>query len=507
MKTSRTEYALRNFASNTMSTAVNALLSFISRTVFVYILGETYLGVSGLFTNILGVLSLAELGVASAVSFSLYKPLAESDSKKVGAIINFYRNIYRVVALVVTFIGLAVIPFLNIIVKEANGIANLRLIYLLYLFNTVTSYLISYKATILTADQKDYFVVTINTIIKAIIMVIQIALLIHFRDFVIYLVAEIVIQFIGKIYINKFVDKQYPYLRANKEKLSEDERKIIFRKIRALAVHKFGDVSINQTDNIITSAFISVTTVGLVSNFVMIINVVNAFVRSFFNSATAGFGNLIATETAETSYRISKAYDYLGFLFYGWSAVVLYFCLIPFVTIWMGESRLVDAITVALLCINYYFTGARTPLANVKIAAGIFEQDQWVPFVQAVTNIGVSIICAKYWGLKGVYIGTLVSSMWPNIVRPIIIFKYVFQRSSADYFKRYFSRIVFLFLIACSIGMILKLFWSTNAFFNLLLSMLTSSVICGVALLWISKDKEEAAYLFSIVKKVLGKFL
>ncbi len=510
MGKSRTEYAVKNFTTNTLSSVVNLALNFISRTVFVYMLGELYLGVSGLFTNVLGLLSLAELGIGSAIGFSLYKPLAEKDTAKIQAIIQFYKQTYRYVAAIVAVVGLVLMPFLPYIVKEAADISNLYLIFGIYLINTVSSYLITYKTTILTADQKEYRLVNINMIIKAATIGAQILVLIIFRDFVAYLLVEFFVQLIGKLYLNYYVNRQYPYLSKKAEKtLDKAERKVIFDKVKALALHKVGEVSINQTDNIITSAFVSVTMVGLVSNFVLVSKAADTFVRAFFNSATAGFGNLIATESKEKQYQMSKVYDYLGFVFYGWSAIVLYFCLTPFVKLWMGESRLVDGVTIALLCANYYLTGARVPLANVKAAAGVFEQDKWVPLVQSVTNIVVSIIGARLWGLKGIYIGTLVSSMWPNIVRPMVIYKHIFDRKCASYFRVYFWRIAVLLADAIVIALFLNWLAIKNDFLNLLVSLAVSAVVAGATIILMSLKTEEFSHVQAmaqtLVKKVLGR--
>jgi hypothetical protein len=253
----------------------------------------------------LGLLSLAELGVGSAISFSLYKPIAEKDTAKVQAIINFYKTAYRIIAAVVVVVGLLIMPLLKFIIKGAEGVQNVYLIYCIYLANTVSSYLISYKSTILSADQRNYLLTNINTVVKLITTAAQITMLVLFRNYLLYLLIEAVLLFISKIYINHFVNVKYPYLKGkNSEKLSKSEKSTIFTKIKALLLHKVGEVAINQTDNIITSAFINVATVGLVSNFVMITKAVNTFVMSFFTSAVAGLGNLIATENVETRYRI-----------------------------------------------------------------------------------------------------------------------------------------------------------------------------------------------------------
>ena len=214
MKSSRTLYAAKNFAWSMVGNISNSVLSFISRTIFIYTLGTAYLGVNGLFSNILGMLSFAELGIGSAITFSLYKPLAEKDIPKIQAIINFYRVAYRIIACVVAVIGISLIPFLKYMVKATDGIDNLELIYCLFLINTVSSYLITYKTTIVSADQKAYLMANINTISRVVITLAQIVIMLFTKNFIAYLITGIVMQILTKIYLNRFTDKKYPYIKG-----------------------------------------------------------------------------------------------------------------------------------------------------------------------------------------------------------------------------------------------------------------------------------------------------
>lgn len=506
IKKSRTVYAAQNFIWSTIGNLSSSLLGFISRTVFIYTLGTVYLGINGLFTNLIGMLSLAELGVGTAISFSLYKPLAENDIKKIQAIINFYRSAYRIIACIIAVIGISLVPFLNHIVKGVEGIQDLQLIYCIFLFNTVTSYLITYKTTLLIADQRNYLITNINTVINIITTIVQIIVLLVFKNFIVYLIVGAVIQLISKLYLNYFTDKQYPYIKGkNKEKLSEDDKNIIYKKIKALIMHKIGEVSIYQTDNIITSAFINVNTVGLVSNFTMIINIINGFIMSFFNSATAGLGNIIATESKEKRLEVAQTYDFLGFVFFGCSTICLYFLLTPFITIWIGPDKLVDKITVSLLCINYYLTGMRVPLGNIKNAAGVYEKDKWLPIIQSILNIVISIIGAKHLGLKGIYIGTLISSMVPNIIRPYIVYKNVLFVSCKSYFKQYLLRIMGIIGCICGLELVFNILNFNNKLIEFITMMLISSIIPIALIIIIFRNSYEFKYIRNVIISMLKK--
>lgn len=502
-KETRTILAAKNFVWATVGNIINSILGFVSRTIFIYTLGTIYLGINGLFSNILGMLSLAELGIGSAISFSLYKPLAEKDITKIQAIINFYRTAYRIIAAIVSIIGIALIPFLKYIVKGAEGIDNITFIYLLFLFNTVTSYLISYKTTLLSADQRNYLITNINTVVRIVTVVVQMIVLLVFRNFIIYLLIGAVIQLLSKIYLNLYTNRIYPYIKGtNNSKLNKQEKSIIFTKIKALILHKIGEVSIYQTDNIITSAFINVGVVGLVSNFTMIINMINTFILAFFNAATAGLGNMIATETEKRRKEIYDNYDFLAFYFFGWSAICLYFLLIPFVSMWIGEDKIIDNLTVMLLCLNYYLTGMRVPLGNIKSAGGVYEPDRFAPIIQAFINIAISVVGAKYWGLPGIYIGTLLSSMVPNIVRPYVVYKYIFKLNCISYFKEYIIRIILLIISASIIEIFLKIIALNNIYLMFAIKVLLCIIIPNIVLFLIYRKSSYFSYVINTVKKL-----
>lgn len=503
---SRTQFAAKNFIWATIGNISNTVITFISRTVFIYILGTEYLGVNSLFTNILGMLSLAELGVGAAISFSLYKPLAEKNTHEVQAIINFYRTAYRVIACIVAAVGLCILPFLKYIVRGVDQVQHVELIYCIFLFNSVTSYLITYKTTLLSADQRNYLITNINTVVKLITMTVQTIFLLVFRNYIGYLLIDAVIQLTSKFYLNHFTDKRYPYIRGrNDARLSKEEKNTIFTKIRALVLHKVGEVSVYQTDNIITSVFINTAVVGIVSNFTMIINMVNTFVISFFNSATASLGNLIATESKERQLNTTRRFDFICFVFFGWTAICLYILLNPFITIWIGKGKVIGNLTVALLCINYYFTGMRVGLTNVKTAAGIFEQDKWVPICQAIANIAFSIVLVQHMGLAGVYLGTLISSLIPNISRPYIVYKYLFQKSCVPYLLEYVKRFLEIILCAALIMLIEYLLPEMNIYLNFVILVLCCIFIPFIFIFLIYRNSDEFNYLKSLVMKVKEK--
>ena len=505
----RTEATFKNFIWSFFSTAVSLVLNFVARTALVKTLGATYVGVNGLFSNILGFLSLAELGIGTAIGFSLYKPLADNNIKKIQAYINFYRKAYRIIAAVVSVIGLSLIPFLSVIVKGGENVDHLTIIYIIFLFNSVSSYLITYKSTIISADQKAYKITKINTVVNIITIVFQIISLLIFKNFIVYLLVYAVICLIRNLYVNNYYTiKHYPYLRErNSERISKEERKTIFVKIKALMYHKIGEVVIYQTDSIIISSMINVTAFGYVSNYLMIINVIRNLINLFFSSIPASFGNLIATGDKSSLLRTYKRFNFIGFWASSFSFCSLYFLLTPFVKIWLGENYVIEDKVVLLLVINFYMSVMRIAPHIVRAAAGAYEQDKLSPIIESILNLLVSIFAAYKFGLIGVYLGTFVSAFVPSIWRPIVAYKYVLKEKVVLYFRDYF----FYLIITIANSFLIKLITCFVSFNNIYINFCFIVLICliipnGVIVLLFHKS-DEFIFLIQQIRNVLNKYM
>lgn len=441
---SRLENTGKNFIYSFLSTILTAVTSFVSRTVFIHTVGVSYLGANSLFTNILSMLSLTELGLSSAIGFSLYAPLARKDTATIKSLMRFYKIAYRIIALVITVLGLILIPFLDFLIKDPGDIRHVPFIYIVFLFNTVVSYLFTYKTTLLAADQKGYVMTNMTMAINVITVAIQTIVLLVWKNYFVHLILGAVINTAQWFFINRRIYALYPYLRDKDVRpLADRERRTIATNVKAMVFHKFGELCINQTDNLIISSFISIAAVGIYNNYYMIINIINRFAQSIFNAATASLGNLIATESYEKQYEVFKRYNFLGFWIFGWTGLCLYVLLTPFVKLWLGDDFLIDSLTLGLVMVNYYLVGMRVTVGNVKMAAGLYVQDQWAPIVQAIINLVVSIVAAMQMGLPGVFLGTVVSSICvPCWYRPLVVYKYAFHKPVWEYFSRYFIYLI-----------------------------------------------------------------
>ena len=504
---SRIENTSKNFLYSLLATSITSITSFVSRTVFIKTIGVTYLGANSLFTNVLSMLSLTELGLSSAIGFSLYLPLAKKDIARIKSLMNFYKKAYRVIALVIAVLGLSLIPFLDYLIKDPGEMQHIPFIYFVFLYNTVISYLFTYKTTLLVADQKSYVMTNMNTAINIVTVIIQIFILLKTQNYFVYLIVGAVLNTVQWFFINHRIYRIYPYLKEEDAgPLNEEDRKNISTNVKAMVFHKFGELCINQTDNIIISSFISVTAVGIYNNYYMIINIINRFAQSIFSAASASLGNLIATESYEKRYKVFKRYNFLGFWVFGWTGLCLYILLDPFINLWLGAEFLIDNLTLSLVMLNYYLVGMRITIGNVKMAAGLYKQDQWAPIVQAIVNLAVSIIGAIHMGLAGVFLGTVISSISvPCWYRPVVVYKYAFQKPVIEYFKVYFLYLAVVLLNVVATRYICEMVGCriTSQFVNLLVQAAICVVLPNVVVILLFWKTDEFRYVTILVEAFL----
>lgn len=444
----RTKFALKNTAVGILSKAATLLLGFVSRTVFIHFLGNQYLGVNGLYTEVLSILSFAELGFGTALTYAMYKPVAEQDAGMILKLTNYYKKVYRFVACIVAVLGLCILPFLPYVVKGADLLTlhDLRLYYVIFLFNTVTSYFVTYKYSIVNAHQKNYIITNMEMAVQIVTVSIQIVFLILFKSFFLYLLIQSVLLLCSRLVISRYLDKRFPILaRKSKLTLSKEEKAPIIQNVKGLIVHQFASVAVHSTDNIIISSFCGVVLVGLISNYTLLINSMLAFVVILFNSVTSGFGNMVASSSTENYRKTFLELNFLNFWIYGFCCIAFFILIPPFITLWIGNENLIDTASFLLIVINCYLIGQSTVYNNTRIAKGDFSRDKWSAFFQAAVNLIVSVICAKKLGLTGVYVGTIVSRMVFVIWRPACTYRFLFERSCLEYYIRlavYFAAVV-----------------------------------------------------------------
>lgn len=434
---SRLGNTLRNFKFGAAAQLVVTLLGFVSRTVFIRVLGMEYSGVNGLYTSILDVLSLTELGLADVVIYSLYKPLAEGDTDRLAALMGYYKVIYRYIALAVGVIGLCLVPFLRVLVKSQIDRFHLVLYYLMFLANSVCSYLLVYKASIIQADQKRYLISKYNMLFKLLATLLQIVLLLVLRNFTVYLSIQIGMTVVNNLYVSRKADRLYPCLREKRE-LPKEEKKAIFRDVRHMFSYKAGGQLLTGTDNLYISSMISTATVGIYDNYTMIQTmVVSAFTNTLNQAVLGSIGNLNATGTQEQKKRIFDVYSLVFSWITTFCALSLLALYNPFIRIWAGEDWLLPMSTVAVICLNYFLPNVLTPVWSYRNTTGLFRETRNILLYAAGINLVLSYFMGLRWGLTGILAATAVSRVLTSFwYEPYLLHKRIFGCSNIPFFLR-----------------------------------------------------------------------
>ncbi len=506
----RVKSATRNIAFGYVGQIATALMSFILRTVFIMHLNEDLLGINSTYGNILSLLNMAELGIGTALNFSLYGPVARGEKEKIKSYMQLYRKAYFIIACVVAAVGLLLTPFLQYFKlrsPENTTVRELTIYYLIFLFNTVSSYFVAYKYSLINAEQKNYIQTNIITITKVIVVFLQIIVVIVTKNFLLYLLTDAVVQLIQKVFVSKFLDKMYPFLKEkNVEKLSKEESDEVWKKTKALVFHKVGDVARLQTDALIISTFVEVAMAGVVDNYNMVISTVSNFVNIIFNSVISSFGNLIATESREKQFSMFKVYRFFASWIYGFSCVGFMVLLTPLIRIWLGDHWILTSAAVYCILIDYYFKGDRIVLSNYKTAAGVFEPDKYLALIQGAVNLVISIVLVQTpLGITGIYIGTIVSGLIANFTKPVIIYRECFDMKAGSYFvdtAKYLASLVFVLVVSQLIS--IKVLANLNILTFIFMAIIITVLFNGVYFILYGRS-EEFKYLTGKVREKLGR--
>ena len=426
---------LKNSASAVVGNVINILVKFALQKIFLNSLGLEYSGLNGILTNIIAALNIAELGVGIAVTYNMYEPIKKKQVETVRALMKFYKKAYDVIALIVVFAGVAVLPFLHLIVRDEISGTNIHFAYLLALFGAASSYLLSYRQSLLYAMQNGRITTNIQTIGNVIIAGLQATLLIFTKNYYLYLVAKIVIQLLENIFLYRIARHKYPeYCEKATSELDKGIEKDIYKKMRALFVHKASSFVIFGTDNIIISSFINVATVGLYSNYHMIISALETIFAQAIKALTPTVGHLLVDKDQAKNYKVFKKIRNINFLMAMASSVGLMALADLFVRLWIGEEYILPGYTLTILTVVHFQRVMRESFAVFKEAAGIYHEDRFVPVIESAINILTSVALVIWIGLPGVFIGTFLSSLvlWCYSY-PKYIYKKLFGRTYKQY--------------------------------------------------------------------------
>ena len=473
---SRTLNSARNIFAGFISQGIVLGVGFINRMVFIRCLSAEYLGLNGLFTNILSMLSLAELGIGTAIVYALYKPLAENDERQIAILMKFFAKAYKAIGLFVAVIGIGLLPFLNQLIGEAPNVhENIYTVYLLYLFNTAVSYFFTYKSSLLIADQKNYILTIISSLVTIIQCAAQCLILLLTRNYLLYLICQIACSLIYNFIISGIASHCYPFLRRYpKERLDAQTQHTLFTNVKALVITKVSGILVNSTDNIIITALNGLVTTGINSNYVLLTSTLNGILNVVFSGLTASIGNANAIESSERKKQIFYAINLLNFWLYGWCTISFIILANDLVELFFGKEYLLSMDIVLIMAVNFYTVGMQNAVWTYNSTLGLFRYGRYLGLLTGGLNIILSIFLGKRMGLFGILFATFLSRLFTNIwYSPYILFVHGFHDCFIDYCKRY---LVFLihFIVIFFIT-----YWLINITVNsIMYAVLFKIVIC-----------------------------
>lgn len=450
---SRTERIKKNLIVNIIKYATQMVLQFVLRTALIYTMGAEYLGLNGLFTNIFAFLNLAELGIGSAIVFSMYKPIADNDIEKVKALQNLYKKFYFYIFLVVLAIGGVITPFVKVFIKNDVSVnINIYLLFIMYLVNTLVGYLSAHKRSLLFAYQRADIENTIKTICNVGMTIAQIVVLVVFKNYYIFFAVNILATLVECLLTHRIANKYFPYVNGKTQvPLDNDTKKEITKNVVALSMHKIGGAVVNSTDNILISSFIGVVVLGAYSNYLLITSALASIFNIFVQALQGSVGNLIASSDVEKVYSKYKQIN-IAFAFLSAFTAICFFVLVqPFIEIWTGGGEyLLELSTVLIITISMYISKMRQCTLLFRDTAGLFWKDRWKPIAESIINLVSSIVLVKLIGINGVFLGTIISSVFaPLWVEPYVLYKHYFKKSLWKYFAQYLIDVLITVVVGC----------------------------------------------------------
>lgn len=445
-ESSRTVNVLRNSVVTIICQCIYFIMGFVCRTVFTKTLGAEYLGISGLFTNILTILSFAELGIGSALVYRLYAPLAEKDYEKVNALLALYKKAYNFIIVIVLVIGVGLIPIIPYVVEAPNVKENIIGLYMVYLIQTITSYVLVYKKSLFIADQKNYVVDVCTQIFNILMNIFQCIFLVLTHDFILYCVLNIIFNLLNNIVCGCLTKKRYLFLSNKVDKsLYKNDLKGIIRDVKGLLLTKIASTAFSGTDNIFISAFVGIKYVGILSNYTLLINIINSFMNKVFDAVTASLGNLAITGDNKKTEKVLKKMFFLNVTLYGIVFIEMSVVLPQFVTkIWLSEEYYLPYSIIIVVLIEMILRSIHYPIYITRNAFGSFSEHKIYFVIAAILNIVLDFILVKPLGILGLYISTIICRGITYMVDIFVVYKLYLKSSVFNYLGMLIKWLVFL---------------------------------------------------------------
>ena len=450
MVASRTRLATRNVIATLIVSILIFPLQFINRYYMVRYLGVTYLGITSLYSNILSVLSLADLGIGTAIIFMMYRPLAENNRRKITILMRYYRTIYRIIAIIIFMLGIFVVPFFKIFLHSSINYPHVYIIFFVYLMGTVTSYLFSYNQSLLYADQQNRIYSWIHLVVCYVMMIIQIVTVKLFKGPILYAILYVFTSFVTNLFVSLYVNRRYKLdYKKYREKLSYEELKELFSNVVGNMFLRMSGVIVTGTDSMLLSAFTNVVQVGFYANYLTITNVIQQLMTKVIGASTGSIGNYSIEQDSSEAEKLFYKLQFLNFIILNFACLSIMFLSRDVITIWLGGKYVLPRLDIFLITLSFYFMNYRMLGWNFVAVYGLAKYMKLFSVNEVIINFVASFVFLKFMhlGIAGVVLGTICSTIltvgWQD---PYIIFHYGFKAKVLPYFKQYLVCLFAFFL-------------------------------------------------------------
>jgi O-antigen/teichoic acid export membrane protein len=513
MPTTRTRRSIKNAATALIGQLLTIILNFAVRTIFIRTLGAAYLGINGLFTNILSVLSFAEIGFGTAIIYAMYAPLAVKDEIRVSKLMNYYAKVYETIGAFIFIAGLLLVPFLHFFINDLSELPaelpSLWIIYLLYLFNTSISYFFNYKRSLIIASQNGHVDSLNQLYFNSIKGILQIIVLFVFHDFLSFLIIQIVCTFFGNYFISRKADQLFPYLQRNKDqKIDKNDKDALRRNVFAMSFSKLGSVVITGVDDLLISKFVGIIAMGIYSNYLLLTNTIRIVFMQMLLPITASVGNYVAEKSDEEAHAFFKKLFFINAYFAICCFIALSTLVNPFINLIWGKEYVFSAWITFLITFNFYLDRMRTTSQIFIDAKGLFWPIKWKSLFEAVINLSFSFyfLLVLKWGIESIITATIISNLTTNIWwEPYVVFKYGFQKKVVTYYLmivKYTIRLAVSYLTANY----LQSFFSAG-FTGFLSKAIIALLVPNIIMLLFYFKTDELKYFVGLIKNIINKKL
>ena len=513
MAGSHSKNVAHNFSAGLALKLTNQVISFlVVKLLFINTLGTQYNGVSTLFSSILNVLALAELGISTAITYSLYNPIRTNDYRRIAALMNVYKKAYRLIAAFVFTAGMLCIPFLPYLVKNAPDIKeSITLIFVLYIIKNSVSYLLAYKHTLLTASERRYEVSRIGLYFTLIRATIEFLVLYFTRDFILYLIVSILEEITRNWVISRRATKYFPEIEEyHDEQLPRTEINSLLKDISALSFYKVCNVALNSTDSIFIAMMpsLGIISVGNLGVYNHITNSIAVIVQQFYASFTPSLGVMATNATAEKQYKVFRTTNFVSFCAMCFCCTSLFCLLGPFITKICFPNKNLDMPLhiIGMIVFNFYTASMMRPTNAFRNGNGLFRQGKFRPLVMAAINIGMDLYLVHVWGIFGVLLSTsiarLVTQTWYD---PWLLYRRVFKRPVKEYYWMYLGYTA-VTIVSCAVTYYLcSILPPYNRFIRFFLQMILCVVISLSFIFVIYHKTDEYKDFIKRVMTLLGR--